>query len=155
LYYGDPATLEAGLQALQSLKDPLAMTTFIARIDNFVRPLIEGHIRAVYSVWPAAASTDANAISVLWHCKMLEFMYRFRFAQNAVAVPAELAEWAKDLFATTLADMKNGKVVILGAYQVGATPKISTPSSIAPFGAKTDYTVSKTIDDLFTRGLRI
>lgn len=152
-YYGNPSTLASGLEAIKSIADPTLQAAYVASVDGFVTPALEGQLKGIFVLWPAPDDTDKNAISLLWHCRMIQVIYKLKFSQNTVGVPSELADWAKELDASTLQEIRSGSIMIDGAQQAGWAPRISVASP--QFEARDDPVITKTIDDLLQRGIRI
>ena len=154
-YYGNPNTLAAGLESITTMKDPTVLAAYIAQVDGFVTPEMEGHFYAIYNTaWPVADDTDKNAHSLLWHCGMLMWAYRFKGSANTLGVVPALAEDATTKWAETLDGIKSGKIVVPGTSRKSFAPAVSNARNPSFVPVPPEMVVQKSIADLYMRGLR-
>jgi hypothetical protein len=116
-YYGNPSTLKEINKNVSATLSP-AQADFDAQVaiwNSLVQPEIDSDLNAVFSAWPAPASSDANVISTLWHMKMTERIQKSKFATNSTGQQTAFGADIATEYVTLLEDIKAGRKLVPGA----------------------------------------
>lgn len=124
LYYGNPETLKEMNRNILSMTNDGTWGAQVAIWDAIVKPVIEGHLWSIFSSWPAAASTDQNAISTLWHLAMTLYIQKGKFATNTTGQQSAYGGDIGEQYTQLLLQIQRGEVVVPGATR-GSVPRSS------------------------------
>lgn len=126
-YYGNPDTLRRLLANLPKFTEAEFMEE-VERWNPLVETEIEAELRTVFDQWPAPASTDVNAISLMWLHLMQAYIVETKFSASVTGMGPS-SELAKTRYTEVRDRVLAGRIQIPGARRVGSMPKASASTS--------------------------
>lgn len=155
LYYGDPEVVREMNRNVTTLASGATLDQQIAVWSSLVTPVLEGHLHAILSDWPAADSTNSTVIGTLWCLGMTMFIQTGKFATNTPGSQSAYGGTAGDLYSQILKDMEKGTLVVPGATRMSRPGVTNASRARWKISDKNQPDEPEGVADTFPRGLRV
>lgn len=152
-YYGDTTSLKKLNMNVFSGRTDSEVDSIIEVYDGIVKPVLEGHLHAVFSDWLAADDTDRDIVSSIWKLMMTEQLQKSHFATNTTGAQSAYGGDTSEQYTALLQELKAGDIILPGATRLNQGI-VGRNSTAQPKWKQERDDEPVTVDSVFQRGLR-